>query len=78
MSLATELHALASKVEPIGDDALEMMKVIFTNPEAPAVVSAIARTCGFNLPAGTITKFGASFEGFISAVSPVPGPQPAS
>lgn len=72
MSIAGDLKALAGRLEPLGEDGMRLMETVFANPEAVDVLADVAAACGYNLPPGTITAFGAGFKGFLSAISPAP------
>lgn len=70
VNLAADLHTIADRFGKFGELGLADAEAVFTHPEGAAVISAIAKVAGYNVPPGTITAFGSAFTGFLNAIVP--------
>lgn len=77
VSLATDLHAVATRLENIGEEGVRIAEAVTANPEAQAIAADLAHLAGLSLPPGTLAQAGAAFKAILALIYPPQAPDGA-
>lgn len=66
MSLSAELHAFASRLETIGDDAVDVLTRVQSNPETARVLTVLDELTGLNIAPGWIGIVASGLEQLVT------------
>ena len=78
MSLSADLHALATRLDAIGDDAITKAEAVTANPEANDIFTDIAHLAGLNVSPGLLGILGAGLKSLLAQFQPQATQQPAA
>lgn len=82
VSLSSDLHAVAARLEAIGEEAVSGLEAVTANPETAKVFTALRDLTGLNISPGLISLVAAGLDELVqrartAATTPSAGPQVA-
>ena len=78
MSLSADMHALAARLETIGEEAVTKLEAVAANPATAEVFGVLHQLTGLNLDPNTIREVATGLKTLVNIYTPDPQPAVAA